>query len=71
MCAEAARKKIERGRAPVKPMIPKKPLEAPTNTLCRNTDSMQVAETDSFICDTTKQQSHEQSDEQHKLMCSS
>ena len=32
---------------------------------------MQVAETDSFICDNAKRQSHEQSDAQLKLICSS
>ena len=32
---------------------------------------MQVAETDSFICDNAKRQSHEQFDAQLKLICSS
>ena len=47
--AEAARKKIERGRAPERPCSPEA-LRSFSHTLCRDTDRMQVADTDSFIC---------------------
>ena len=47
-------KKDREEKNPGKPMIPPMPLETPSHTLCRDTDRMQVPDTDSFICNNQK-----------------